>query len=430
MTGNFATKSIPVFMQPKSIPRGEMEVYCKTKFKEFGMSDTSIHSHVLACRHLATFMEREGYSVYTPDVGSLYCEFITKESQSECRTYAPPHYRYALRIVRRLNESFDNVYNSHPEHKARKIHFAGDFGEAAKQYLIESQKVRISAKTIRKREICLGALSMYFHQRGITMKNISRQDIFRYIDYRRKTCFSGLDIDRVFFTYLSVEGMIKDDYSTYFSHIKQPTPIKPIRYYLDSEIETIEKSINRLTTKGKQDYAITLLASRLGLRASDIAELSFDNINWDDCLITKVQYKTHNTIVLPLLEDVGNALIDYIRFSRPQIKSDRIFITSSQPHRPFISSRVSCIVRDVILKSGVPINGRPTGPHALRHSLATNLVSIGTGLPIVSGILGHSSTESTKEYLGVSMPTLLECSLDVPLVNDDFFKQKGGCFYG
>ena len=68
---------------------------------------------------------------------------------------------------------------------------------------------------------------------------------------------------------------------------------------------------------GKRNYAMTLLASRLGLRASDIANLRFSQIDWDNNLITLTMQKTHKIIQLPLLAEVGNALIDYLRSGRP-----------------------------------------------------------------------------------------------------------------
>jgi site-specific recombinase XerD len=271
---------------------------------------------------------------------------------------------------------------------------------------------------------------MFFHHKGVNLNNITRQDVAQLIDYRRKNNFDSLAIDKMFFRYLYKNKFIQTDFTGLFKNVKPLQSVKPIQYYSELEIEQIENSIDRTTAFGKQDYAVILLASRLGLRASDIAELSFSDINWLKCEIRKVQYKTQRTVVLPLLEDVGNALLDYIKNARPQVENQRVFITIHHPHRAFLSSRVSNIVRKVVQGSGVVTKGRPKGSHSLRHSLATNLISKGTGLPVLSDILGHSTTESTKVYLGISLQSLLECSLDVPLVNENFFKQKGGYFYG
>ena len=82
-----------------------------------------------------------------------------------------------------------------------------------------------------------------------------------------------------------------------------------------------------------------------------------------------------------------------------------------------------------IYKSGVECKGKHHGSHALRHSLATNLLEGNVSLPVISSVLGHSSTESTKVYLSVDIQSLLYCSHDVPEVKDGFYQQGGGEFY-
>ena len=98
----------------------------------------------------------------------------------------------------------------------------------------------------------------------------------------------------------------------------------------------IERSIDRGGSVGKRDYAMFLLASRLGLRASDIAKLKFADINWENNEITIIQYKTNKEIILPLLTDIGNAIIDYLQYGRPKSTSQQIFISSrhhiNRPH--------------------------------------------------------------------------------------------------
>ena len=75
-----------------------------------------------------------------------------------------------------------------------------------------------------------------------------------------------------------------------------------------------------------------------------------------------------------------------------------------------------------MLRAGIDFTDRKTGPHALRHSLATNLLGANATLPVISEILGHSSTESTKTYLRVNMDLLRQCALDVPFVPSSFYE--------
>ena len=106
-----------------------------------------------------------------------------------------------------------------------------------------------------------------------------------------------------------------------------------------------------------------------------------------------------------------------------------MFIGHSAPYSGMTPCSVSCALRDRIRASGVDVSGRKQGAHALRHSLATNMLQNDVTLPVISSILGHSTTESTKTYLAVDIKHLLECSLEVPMVDKNFYIQKGGILY-
>ena len=87
------------------------------------------------------------------------------------------------------------------------------------------------------------------------------------------------------------------------------------------------------------------------------------------------------------------------------------------------------VITRIMQSSGIDISGRRFGPHSMRHSLASNMLLQGTSLPVISGILGHESTQTTMEYLRVDIVNLRECILDTPLVDEAFYLQKGGVFY-
>lgn len=414
-------------MESKKIPRCESVSYCHTKFSELGMSKTCIHAHILAVRYLADFMEREGIQDYDIDVGVKYDTYLNENPG----IYSPSHYRYGHRIVRRINDSFNNTYIVTPEHRQRRFKLIGEIGAFAQDYLVYRRTVcRVSEATIRKTEIVMGRFSMYCDTRGVTLGNLSRDVLIEFIDKTRKVCYSAMPIVGGFLHYLYENNIVATDYLHLFRNIKQESSQKVVKYYTDLEIKQIEDCIDRSTVIGKLRYAVVLLASRLGLRASDIAKMTFDKIDWEKCLINLTQYKTKKTITLPLTEDIGCALIDYIRNGRPPVQGNVIFWTRQQPYRPLTPINVNNLVKNAIKKSGLFSNGKAAGPHSLRHSLATNMINKGSGLPVISGILGHSSTETTKDYIAVNVTSLLKCSLDVPMVKDEFYTQEGGYFYG
>ena len=132
---------------------------------------------------------------------------------------------------------------------------------------------------------------------------------------------------------------------------------------------------------------------------------------------------------LPLLREIGEALVTYTRDSRPKSHLKEVFLTASAPYHPMTRISLNGVITRIMQSSGIDISSRRFGPHSMRHSLASNMLRQGTSLPVISGILGHESTQTTMEYLRVDIVNLRECVLDTPLVDEAFYLQKGGAFY-
>src|SRR5690606_31405452 len=152
--------------------------------------------------------------------------------------------------------------------------------------------------------------------------------------------------------------------------------------YKIDEIQRMISTIDRSRPCGKRNYAITLLASRLGLRASDIAGLKFENLLWEQSLISFNQYKTGRLLQLPLLAEVGEAIIDYLKYARPVSDEPYVFLSGRSPVGRIYSTSVTGVVQRAFIASGVNIEHRHYGPHALRHSLASLLLEQSTVMPV------------------------------------------------
>lgn len=172
-----------------------------------------------------------------------------------------------------------------------------------------------------------------------------------------------------------------------------------------------------------------LLATRLGLRASDIAHLSFDNIDWEKSSITLSQFKTGQVVELPMLTNVGESIIDYLKYGRKKSNSKRIFLYTRAPFTFISGCAVSSAIRRIINASGVDVTGRKHGPHSLRHSLASRFLENQESIPVISEALGHQSSTTTMSYLRIDVESLRKCALNVPYLDKSFYEQKGGTFY-
>lgn len=229
---------------------------------------------------------------------------------------------------------------------------------------------------------------------------------------------------KVFSLYLYHAGITSRDFGFCIRRDGFVSGEKLPSVYDSNEVSIIERSINQASSKGKRDYAMVLLMSRLGMRISDVCHLKFNDLDWENNKIHFVQFKTGNPLELPLLTDVGEAIINYLKYGRPKSNLPYIFLTAHSPYR--VITRYSSNVRRIISNSKVNVGKRRQGTHSLRHSLASRMLANGVPLPIISASLGHCSTQTTMDYLRIDTKQLTKCLLDVPCVDTDFFMQRIG----
>jgi integrase len=176
--------------------------------------------------------------------------------------------------------------------------------------------------------------------------------------------------------------------------------------------------ITQLDKESKRTKAIILLALRLGLRDCDICNLTFQEIDWQKDKIRLVQKKTGQPLILPLLPDVGNALMDYILNERPQNNSryPYVFLRKQAPYHKL--SAVYSICSRLLIQLGInPVNGATTGVHLFRYSLAYKLLVAKVPHQVITDTLGHVSKESDKPYLSMNESMLRLCSLDLSVID-------------
>ena len=166
---------------------------------------------------------------------------------------------------------------------------------------------------------------------------------------------------------------------------------------------------------GIRNHAMVLMAAQLGMRASDICGLEFENLHWEKSTVEFVTQKTGKATVLPLTADVGNAIIKYLKEVRPASSDSHVFLRMQAPYTKLNPAALHSIVTKAFRDADIIVNpGRRHGPHSLRASLATSMLKNETPLPVISEALSHSTTDTTKIYLKVDMHHLRPLALDVP----------------
>lgn len=173
-------------------------------------------------------------------------------------------------------------------------------------------------------------------------------------------------------------------------------------------------AIDREDPKGKRDYAILLMTVRLGLRISDIRGLKLTSLNWNNKTITLIMQKTKQSIELPLLDDIGWSVIDYLKNGRPVTASDCLFVRHRPPFTAFGETETfHKSLHRYMVKADlhIPLNEHH-GMHSLRSTLARNMLEAQASLPIISETLGHQNINTTSIYLKIDINGLRKCALD------------------
>jgi site-specific recombinase XerD len=381
-----------------------------------------------AWRRVKRFMDFQKIENFTSAVGQDYNRIRIGNRQLKELSKAE---RDAIHFVDILCEFFEAGII---KPRKKPIFLEGAIGQLMTEYLSYKMTLRLKEPTIDWHKQCLYRFLVFLNKAGIaSIKSLSYIHILNYI--------KGIDPSRVGLTRMMIQNLrgflrylydlqhLDIDLSEIIPKFNRRNPAQLPSTYSQAEVGKLINSIDRGTACGKRDYAILLLAARVGLRASDIANLKFENINWEKCTIDIYQFKTGRPLELPLLPEIGNALIDYLKYGRPESNESCVFILSRKPFTRLYPYSVSQMVQSYFQKAGVNVEDRKHGAHALRHSLATNMLEKGTTLPVISEVLGHEYTSSTEYYLRVDLKSMRQCALDVPPVLSSFYNQKGGLFY-
>lgn len=249
------------------------------------------------------------------------------------------------------------------------------------------------------------------------LNNISAELISSYTmtltGYHKCTIKGALGTLRIFFKFLYTHEYIERDLSILVAGVKVRTQTKIPSIWAKEEVLKLLAAIDRANPSGKRDYAIILLVVRLGIRVGDINNLKFENINWRKNSIEFVQSKTQNLTRLPLLKDVGWAIIDYIENGRPKIDSPFVFLTHISPFKQYANgNHLHATIKMYMDVAGIQNQThQKRGMHSLRYALANRLQENGESRHTISSALGHSSPDSADVYVKTDIELLRECSL-------------------
>ncbi len=297
------------------------------------------------------------------------------------------------------------------------------FRAAFDAFTVECGRRGYSKTGERTRVGRIGIFLSYLEAQEVTPETLTAYHISRFVasmvHYHPKTVLAILTNLRTFLRFIHESGFHVEDLSSAVPRIRARRYERLPSVWPKDSIQRLLGAVDRGNPTGKRDYAILLLTARLGMRVGDIKALTLEAFHWEAKTIAWVQQKTGRPIEYPLLDDVGWAVIDYLKHGRPPTTCPELFVRHHAPFEPFgLHANLHGIVTKYTRQAGITPSAGAHGMHSLRHSLASTLLERDTPLPVIAEILGHLSTQSTQVYLAVDRSGLARCALNPEEVFD------------
>ncbi len=390
------------------------------EMRKIGYSEATMKSYEKVWESFRAYAEKRAIKFYSTETS---LEFLEKKTKYVSKYPVKYTMEQKVRAINRIDEYYKYHLISTKRPTKRKYTYPEQFQESVNSYILCLKAGDLSDSRIKAISLYLERFTNYLNDLG--MQKITELEVAHIhsfiqfsIQYTASTVRNTFTCLRGFLSFIHEKGYLNSNLSFVVPSIRHGRECTIPSAYSKDEVEKILNCIDRCNIKGKRDYAMLLIAARIGLRASDICSLTFKSLNWEQNLIEIVQEKTEKTIQLPLLNEVGDAIIDYLHF-RPKTNLKYVFLRVANPPERLHNHSLYEIVSKYMGRAGIHIpQGKKHGPHALRHSLSSVMLENRIPLPVISEILSHTSSDTTKVYLKIDISQLRECALAVPSISN------------
>jgi integrase/recombinase XerD len=383
---------------------------------ELEYSEGTKNRYVLNWKHLLKYAETRNHQTFSMELGHAFLSDYYGIKQGIKLSSSQV---FKVRCINVLNEFHQNK-TFHKCHQPIGQQVPTRFISILDKYIQAQKNLELSARTIQGKQIRIIHFLCFLDKRNlIDIYILAPYDVLAYLgtlsEYSNSTKSGILFNLRDFLSFLVSQGYVESQLNQLFPVIMSNKFERIPSFYSTEEIQKILLMVDRNTEIGRRDYIVLILAVQLGMRAGDIRRLKFENIKWHLDTIEFIQEKTKNPLRLPLMENLKYALIDYMKNSRPSSDDPHIFIRHRAPFIAFSTGHVFwSTINKYMDAAGISINNRKHGLHSMRHSLASNLLKQNTPFPVITGVLGHENSNTTKLYLRIDIEQLRLVSLEVP----------------
>jgi site-specific recombinase XerD len=390
------------------------------EIERLGYSRRSRNRYRTTWEHLIEFSHRKELGdEFSPDLVTHFLEEyrIRDEQTGEPSDSWRRHAAFGVKVLAGFSK---NGRIERPFTELQEIHLVPAMQETLRTYeQYCKDRLHLRPRSLHKRTAELTIFLDFLHsKKRQALDQIQAADLSEFVSYRDhlkpETVARIVSDMRCFLRFLTMRGIHQKDLSAELPKIRVPRDATIPSVWDQELLVRLLGAVDRSSPKGKRDYAILLLAYRLGLRAGDIHTLKLENLHWAESTIEITQGKTGTPLTLPLTNEVGEALIDYLKSGRPQSAHREVFLKVNPPFDPFgDNDNLYHIVQYWRRLAGIAFRTpQKRGLHSLRHTLATRLLEKGTPFTTIAGILGHTSLESTRIYAKADVEALRNVALD------------------
>ena len=209
--------------------------------------------------------------------------------------------------------------------------------------------------------------------------------------------------------YLHARGLLSQALAEAVPTVPGWKPARPVRAVTGQQMAALLACCDRYSAIGRRDYAIMLLLTRLGLRASEVAGITLAGIDWRQGVL-RVRGKGNILAELPLPADVGEAMADYLRRGRVRCDSPHLFVRTKAPFTRLAGTGITAVVQRACRRAGLP----EVGPHRLRHAVAAQLRREGASLSEIAQLLRHQDERTTQRYAANDVEALAALARPCP----------------
>ena len=386
-----------------------------TSLREVHYAESTLSNYHAVFVDLQELMKDASVDDYTEEVGLKFLPAIQE------RYHNISNIRSCASFIGHLNKSLRGD-NFAPPNKKRPANEVVNFPEY-EQYLAWCETKKLARGTIKNYRDIVSGITKFFDSVGIhSAKDITPKSIIGFCNtlavYEQGHKHNIVFVLKNSLAFFRDVGFIEKDLACFVPTIRYDHTAKLPSVYTEEELTHMLDCIDTSTPIGKRNFAMLLLVDCTGIRSSDATGLTFSSIDWDNDRIELVPKKTNkNRLVFPLYPELGEAIKDYLFNGRPvcdEDQEDYVFLTDVPPYRKMHPSTFASVVENCLKKAGIYTDGRKTGPHAIRHSLATAMLNKGQPITEVAKVLDHSSIQTTTIYAKVDVSSLSKCPLDVP----------------